>query len=61
MKFELPEERLARYQQELITEMFHHICKVKSIEKDIENALLTDDEFWGKFKMLRGHRYSKTT
>jgi hypothetical protein len=59
MKFETPEERFSRCRSELIMTRLAWLNADARLRREIEDAYLTDDEFYEKRGMLRGHQVSK--
>ena len=56
MRFETPEERLEGAKDELWRENLRHRLATKRIQRDINDAMLDDDEFAEVYGMCRGHQ-----
>ena len=61
MRFLTPEERLDRAQKEMFEENLRHGMERKRIQQNIDDALLTDEEFEGKHGMSRSHQIAPLT
>jgi hypothetical protein len=59
MKFETPDEWVSRCRSELIMARLTWNNEDRRLRGEIEDAYLTDDEFYEKHGMLRGKQVSK--
>jgi hypothetical protein len=59
MKFETPDERVSRCRSELVMARLAWNIEERRLREAMDDAFLTDDEFYEKRGLLRGKQVSK--
>jgi hypothetical protein len=59
MKFETSEERFSRYRSEWIMARLDFDIEERRLREAMDDAFLTDDEFYEKRGLIRAHQLSK--